>query len=205
VPRWTERIRNDVAWGGHTCAMLAAALWPVHYWRHDVMEPDDFEYLEEKYPGWERYYGRFWEDYEEMSDPANGALALGLIESVPPLCRVCHMPVILPRPDLADNRLVRDASGRKHALCSEPCETLFREAPWRYQCATWLELYDGMDLAEYIERVGLLRSDGKTLVGQPHLQTDEKHLWTIDDIRRMSIEIRDPLRDVDASTLPVIA
>ena len=205
VPRWTERIRTDIAWGGHTCAMVAAALWPVHYWRHDVMGPDDFEYLEEKYPGWDRYYGKFWEQYEEMADPANGALALSLIESIPALCRVCHMPVILPRPDLSDSRLVRDAAGRKHALCSEPCEWLFREAPWRYQCATWLELYDGMDLAEYIERVGLLRSDGRTLVGQPHLRTDEKHLWTIDDIKRMSIEIRDPLRDVDASTLPVIA
>ena len=115
------------------------------------------------------------------------------------------MPAVLPRPDLADTRLVRDAAGRKHALCSEPCETIFREAPWRYQCATWLELYDGMDLAEYIERVGLLRSDGRTLVGQPHLSTDERHLWTIDDIRRVGVEIRDPLRDIDAADLPLIA
>ena len=111
VPRWTERIRTDIAWGGHTCAMVAAALWPVHYWRHDVMGPDDFEYLEDKYPGWERYYGSFWRQYEEMSDPANGALALSLIESIPPLCRVCHMPAILPRPDLSDIRIVRDTAG----------------------------------------------------------------------------------------------
>ncbi|HVW34906.1 MAG TPA: hypothetical protein VHL53_20405, partial [Acidimicrobiia bacterium] len=73
-----------------------------------------------------------------------------------------------------------------------------------YQCATWPELYDGMDLAEYIERVGLLRSDGQTLVGQPHLHTDEKLLWTIEDIRKAGVEIRDPLRDVDAADLPLI-
>ena len=72
---------------------------------------------------------------------------------------------------------------------------LFDQAP---------ELYDGMDLAEYIERVGLLRSDGRTLIGQPHLHTDERHLWTIDDIRRLGVEIRDPLRDVAAADLPVI-
>ena len=204
VPRWTSRIRDDVAWGGHTCAMLAAALWPVNYWRQDIMEPDDFDYLEDKYPGWEKEYGRFWTDYREMADPANGALALGLLGEMPALCRVCHMPTSLPRPDLSDARLVRDAAGRKHALCSEPCLTLFLEAPHRYQCATWLELNDGHDLAEYIERVGLLRSDGKTLVGQPHLRTDEKSLWTIDDIRRLGVEIRDPLRDVDPSTLPLV-
>lgn len=204
IPRWAERARADIAWGGHTSAMLSAALWPVHYWRHDVMGPDDFEYLEDKYPGWDSYFGPFWRDYEELADPANGGLALNLVESIPPLCRVCHMPAVLPRPDLADSRLVRDRSGRKHALCSEPCEALFREAPDRYQCATWLELYDGVDLAEYIERVGLLRSDGRTLVGQPHLHRDERRLWTIDDIRRIGFEIRDPLRDVDPSTLPVV-
>ncbi len=204
VPRWSERIRRDVQWGGHTCAMVAAALWPVHYWRQDAMGEEDFEYLEEKYPGWDRYYGGFWRLYREMSDPANGALSLGLLEALPLICRVCHMPTVLPRPDLADARVVRDTAGRKHALCSEPCESLFREAPERYQSATWLELYDGVGLDEYIERVGLLRSDGRTLVGQPHLGTDEQRLWTLDDIRRLGVEIRDPLRDVDAATLPVV-
>jgi hypothetical protein len=203
VPAWADRIRADLAWGGHTCAMLAAAMWPIHYWRHDVMGPDDFEYLEDKYPGWERHFGDFWRSYEEMSDPANGALALSLIQ-MPLICRVCHMPAALPRPDIADTRVVVDTEGKKHALCSGPCETLFREAPWRYPSPTWLELHHGEDLADYILRMGLVRADGRTLVGQPHLHTDERRLWTIDDIRRAGVEITDPLREIDASGLPVV-
>ena len=194
VPRWTERIRADIAWGGHTCAMVAAALWPVHYWRHDVMGPDDFEYLEDKYPGWERYYGSFWQPVRGDVRPGQrraGARASSSRSRRCAGCATCRPSC--PGPTCPTAAWCATPSGRKHALCSEPCESLFREAPWRYQCATWLELYDGMDLAEYIERVGLLRSDGRTLVGQPHLQTDEKHLWTIDDIRRLGIEIRDPL------------
>jgi hypothetical protein len=203
VPRWSERIRRDVQWRHHTCAMVSATLWPLHYWRQDHMDDEDFEYLEGKYPGWDRYYGEFWRSYREMADPANGALQMAF-EAMPPICRVCHLPVVLPRPDRADSRVVRDTAGRKHAFCSEPCEHLFRAGPERYQSQTWLELYDGMELADYIEHVGLLRPDGKTLVGQPHLLTDEKQLWTLDDIRRLGIEIRDPLQGVDAATLPLI-
>ena len=122
--------------------------------------------------------------------------------------RCTHNPTqVVARQQFFASLSVAECEALVHrSLCRETRrgETLFREAPERYQCATWLELNDGMDLAEYIERVGLLRSDGKTLVGQPHLRTDEKSLWTIDDIRRLGIEIRDPLRDVDASTLPVI-
>jgi methane monooxygenase component A alpha chain len=58
-----------------------------------------------------------------------------------------------------------------------------------------------MDLADYIEMAGLVRADGKTLVPQPHLKTDEDWLWTIDDIRRQQIEIRDPLRAVPIEQL----
>jgi len=42
---------------------------------------------------------------------------------------------------------------------------------------------------------GLLRADGKTLLAQPHLSDDPKMLWTIDDIRALDHEIRDPLKD----------
>jgi methane monooxygenase component A alpha chain/propane monooxygenase large subunit len=34
--------------------------------------------------------------------------------------------------------------------------------------------------------------DGKTLVGQPSI--DLKRMWTIDDIRRLNFEVKDPLQ-----------
>jgi hypothetical protein len=201
TPRWAEQARFDVQWGGHTIGMISHALWPIHHWRSDPLDDEDFEYLENHYPGWEAAYGDFWRAYREMTDPRDGALALQLFEQLPMFCRVCHMPAVLPRPDIADTRLLIDADGRRHAFCSEACETIYRSEPHRYQARTWWELYDGMDLAEYIEMAGLVRADGKTLVPQPHLRTDEEWLWTIDDIRRQQIEIRDPLRAVPIGQL----
>ena len=39
--------------------------------------------------------------------------------------------------------------------------------------------------------IGLIRKDGKTLIGQPLL--DMERMWTIDDIRKLGYEIKDPL------------
>jgi hypothetical protein len=204
APRWTEQARRNVRWGGHTMAMLSAAMWPVHPWRSDCMDAEDFEFLEAKYPGWDSVYGDFWRTYQEMADPRNGALALTLLDRTPPMCRVCQMPALLPRPDQADARIVLDRAGTKHAFCSEACELSFVREPSRYRGRTWWELNDGMDLADYITMAGLLRADGRTLISQPHLRVDEQSLWTIDDIRRLGVEITDPLRLVDAATLRVI-
>jgi hypothetical protein len=45
---------------------------------------------------------------------------------------------------------------------------------------------------------GLLRGDGKTLIGQPHLSDDPKMMWTIDDIKALNYEIKDPLNSADS-------
>jgi len=46
-------------------------------------------------------------------------------------------------------------------------------------------------LADVIEDLGYVRPDGKTLIGQPALDLDR--LWTIDDIRAIGYEVKDPL------------
>jgi methane monooxygenase component A alpha chain/propane monooxygenase large subunit len=42
-----------------------------------------------------------------------------------------------------------------------------------------------------IIELGLVREDGKTLIGQPSIDSDR--MWTIDDIRRLGYEVKDPL------------
>jgi methane monooxygenase component A alpha chain len=195
-PRWIEKARKNVRWGGHTTAMFSASTWPLHPWRSDRMLEADFGYLEDHYPGWHKRFGPFWEAYDAMSDPLEGVLPFDLLGTAAVMCRVCQLPAIYPLPELADPKYLIDASDRRHALCSEACEEIFLSAPHRYQAMTWQELYGGMALSEYIVKAGLVRPDGKTLVGQPHLHTDEKRLWTIDDIRRADVELRDPLLDV---------
>ncbi len=196
VPDGVVHARRHIQWGGHSAAMFAAALWPVHAWRTDCMVEQDFEWFEEKYPGWDEHYGAFWSGYREMADPRNGHLALELLPHLPPACRVCQMPTFMPRPDVSEATFAIDSAGRRHAFCSEGCRFIYLQDPARHQGSTWCELNDGIELADYIERAGLLRADGKTLVAQPHLDVDESRLWTIDDIRRTGAAITNPLKSM---------
>jgi len=127
-----------------------------------------------------------------------------LFPEMPPICRTCQMPAVLPRPDINEIRLNIDSAGQRHAFCSEACQHIFRQAPERHCGMTWWEVNDNVELWRYIVDAGLLRSDGKTLMGQPHLRTDEASLWTIDDIRRTGVVIKDPLKTIPAEAFVAI-
>lgn len=48
----------------------------------------------------------------------------------------------------------------------------------------WETLHHDRDLADIVKDLGYVRDDGKTLIGQPHLDLDDpKKLWTLDDLR----------------------
>jgi hypothetical protein len=59
------------------------------------------------------------------------------------------------------------------------------------QSRTFWEQNHGLGLDEYIVNNGLLRSDGKTLIAQPSLNTER--MWTIEDARAWGMEITDPM------------
>ena len=102
------------------------------------------------------------------------------------------MPCVFPRQDISTVRVV-EKDGNKRAFCSEACEWMFDLEPLRYTGYTnWYEKFDGRDLAEVVLELGYVRPDGKTLIAQPHLNLE--HMWTIDDIRRLHYEIKNPLR-----------
>lgn len=192
-PDTAADARANVRWAGHELAAVSAALWPVHFWRTDPMTEADFAFLEEKYPGWWSRHGAFWTSYAQMADRDAGALALELLGDLPLTCRVCQMPAREVAGTALSPRVVADTAGLRHALCSDPCEEIFSAEPHRYTGRTWSEVNDGVELSEYIVREGLVRADGRTLIAQPHLHTDADRLWTVDDIRRHGVEIRDPL------------
>jgi hypothetical protein len=193
VPRDYAAASERIPWLGHTAAMVAFGAWPLNFWRFDPLTPADMEWMELKYPGWYGFYGKFWDEYRRRCDPRNGELALSLFPSMPPLCRVCQMPCVFPRPDISTCR-IKEYGGKRHAFCSSACESFFDQEPHRYLgYSTFYELFDGYDLADYIIENGLLRADGKTLIAQPWL--DMERMWTIDDIRASRYEIRNPLRN----------
>jgi propane monooxygenase large subunit len=48
----------------------------------------------------------------------------------------------------------------------------------------WETLHHNKDLADIVQDLGYVRDDGKTLIGQPHLDLDDpKKMWTLDDVR----------------------
>lgn len=197
-PRWADEARAAIPWAGHTSAMMSAALWPVNPWCSDYMVEDDFEFLTKHYPHWEEQYGPFWSNYRTMADPKNATLPVSMFDAIPALCRVCQMSCALPAPHMAKPSFFVDSTGRRHALCSPACAHIFRTEPHRYPGKTWLEIFDGWDLATYIQEAGLLRDDGHTLMAQPHVHHEERWLWTLDDIRRCNFEIKDPLKSMPA-------
>lgn len=188
-PRWLPNAQENINWINHSAAMAAYALWPIAFWRYEAPTEKECEWFEAEYPGWNAAYGQFWTAYRQMTDPRQGQIPAQLFPSLPPLCQVCQMPCVFPRPDVSTARVVEKA-GKKRAFCSEPCEWMFDLEPQRYLGYTnWYEKFDGWDLADVITELGYLRPDGKA---QPHLQHD--NLWTIDDIRRLKFGIKDPLR-----------
>ena len=191
VPKGWEEAKARMPWAGHTAALVAFATWPLHFWRCDPLTDKDMEWFEEKCPGWYDQVGFFWEGYRELADPAGGASTLQLFDSLPPVCRVCQMPTLLPRIDANTSR-IQVHEGKKQPFCSAGCQSIFNRDPQRYLAyKTWYELYAGYGLDEYIIENGLLRADGKTLLAQPHLEQDR--MWTIDDIKALDYEIKDPM------------
>ena len=192
APRWLPQAQDNIPWINHSAFMAAYALWPLSFWRYDPVAEQEYGWFEDNYPGWHGAYGQFWDAARPMADPGNGQIPAQLLPSLPPLCQVCQMPCIFPHPAVSTARVLERA-GKSRAFCSEACEWIFDLEPQRYTGHTnWYEKFDGWDLADVIAELGYLRPDGKTLIAQPHLNQDR--MWTIDDIRRLQFEIKDPLR-----------
>ena len=52
----------------------------------------------------------------------------------------------------------------------------------------WEDCYDGWDLADCVKDMGFVRPDGKTMISQPHLRFDDKHMWTLDHVRGYTLK-----------------
>jgi 1,2-phenylacetyl-CoA epoxidase catalytic subunit len=182
---------NDVTWGHHTTAQIFGAIWPLNFWRMDAPEPADVQWFEDHYPGWTGHYGTFWDNYRALADPAEGHLLMQELAGLPPICQVCQLPCAMPRLDCNEARIVV-LHDKPYALCSQGCEWIFNTWPeaYRHRKQFW-ERYHGWDLADVIVDLDYLRPDGKTLIAQPLLEMSRP--WTIDDIRRVGYEIKNPL------------
>jgi propane monooxygenase large subunit len=191
-----ERIAGGLI---HRTAIFAFAIWPLAYWRFDGLNERDFEWFEARYPGWYDEYGMLWEGFNALKDPREGALFLnGFLENASPICWSCMMQC------LGDHdQLYRVVDDRTRFYCSEMCMRNDFEYPGRYTGdRQFFDKYHGWDLADVVRDIGFVREDGKTLVGQPHLD-DDKPMWTLADLEACGCEVKSPnIRVAEEMGLP---
>jgi hypothetical protein len=204
-PKNLADASRDAYWAHHDSFAVAYALWPFIGYRIELPNDTDKEWFERHYPGWYSSIGRIFDRWKEIGveDPANRTSPIEhLIElgKVLHICRVCQSPLLALAPQnqrsgstLSPNAVqtrVIEYGGRKHALCSDWCERMYLQEPERYTGENFLEIFDGWELSEIVRATGGVRSDGRTLVAQPHLNSER--LWTLDDLAATRIVVRDP-------------
>ena len=181
--RARERLVNGVH---HRHAMLGHAAWPVSFWRTEPLDERDFEWFENKYPGWYAEYGGFWEALRESTDPAGGFLPLQLMSMAPPFCWTCQLNCTSE-----EDRRHRIVGERTRFYCSKECLWLDESNPGRYVGdRNFFDRFHGCELSEMVQQLGFIRADGKTLIGQPHL--NEERRWTLDDLRAYDFTVVSP-------------
>ena len=199
---WNRIVKKNYV---HKVAQFFSIGWPVAFWRIDGMTERDFDWFEAKYPGWYNEFGTYWENYRKASLPNQPPLLFldsGYV--YPHRCWSCNVPCLI-REDFC----VDEVDGELYTYCSEICrwthkvafasEYKGRPTPAMGRFSgrrQWEECYHGWDLADAIKDLGFVRSDGETLVQQPHLHFEEAKMWKLEHVR--GLELRSPLVDLRA-------
>jgi propane 2-monooxygenase large subunit len=157
-----------------------------HFWRVEPLDDADFEWFESKYPGWYETYGAPWEAFRQVNrDPQQFKALLDMaLELAAPSCWTCLMGCVFEE-DLC-HRVVDE---RTRFYCSKECMWLDESNPGRYVGdRNFFDRYHGWELSEVVRELGFVREDGKTLIGQPHLEDEGR--WTLDDVKSMGFEVK---------------
>jgi len=199
---WDRIVKKDYV---HYVAQFFSAGWPVNFWRIDPLDERDFEWFEYKYPGWYKRFGAWWENYRKLAKPQNPPIVFADTGYVyPHRCWSCLVPCLI-----REDMVVDEVDGQLYTYCSEQCRWTHKVAfSGEYQGRPtpamgrfsgrrqWEEVYHGWDLADIVRDLGFVRPDGKTLIPQPHLDWDERTMWTLDHVK--GYEMRSPLLDLRA-------
>ena len=112
---WKRIVDKDYV---HEVARFFATGWPVNYWRIDTMTDTDFEWFEEKYPGWYNKYGKWWENYNRLAYPGrNKPIAFEEVGyQYPHRCWTCMVPALI-----REDMVVEKVDDQWRTYCSETC------------------------------------------------------------------------------------
>ncbi|GBD41186.1 Toluene-4-monooxygenase system protein A [bacterium HR39] len=133
---WESHFLPELDWYHHGLH-LGVWFWrPTVWWNPDAgVSPAERDWLEEKYPGWNDTFGRWWDVITE--NVRKGEANKTLPETFPVVCNLCQIPIITPCGH-AIGKLERpipfmlEYNGRQYNFCSEICRWIFKEQPERY-------------------------------------------------------------------------
>jgi len=135
-PWYWDQFLNELNWYHHAIH-LGIWFWrPTVWWNPDAgISPEERDWLETKYPGWNATFGKYWDVIAE--NVRQGRLDLTAPETFPVICNMCQIPIISPG-GKATGYLKRSAphilhyQGRNYTFCSEPCKWIFEQKPSRF-------------------------------------------------------------------------
>jgi toluene monooxygenase system protein A len=134
---WDSIFIPELDWYHHAL-QLGVWYWrPTVWWNPDGgVSPEERDWLEEKYPGWNANYGRHWDVI--TANIRAGKPEATLPETLPMVCNMCHIPVVSPagyNAGVLASPLpkILDRDGRRYTFCSEPCQWVFEQSPARFQ------------------------------------------------------------------------
>jgi toluene monooxygenase system protein A len=135
-PWYWDQFINELTWYHHA---IHTAVWTYRqtvWWNPDAgVSSDERQWLEEKYPGWNRNFGRHWDVITQNLRDGNEAATLP--ETIPVTCNLCQLPIVraagvaLGALDTAAP-LRHTHEGRTYLFCSEPCRWIFTQRPERF-------------------------------------------------------------------------
>jgi toluene monooxygenase system protein A len=132
-PWYWDTFLDELNWLHHA-DHLGVWFWRrTVWWNPDAgVSPEEREWLEAKYPGWNDTFGRYWDTITE--NIRNGRTDLTLPQTLPMVCNMCHIPVCTPS-DPKKRHIapyVSEFNGRRYQFCSEPCKWIFDNNTERY-------------------------------------------------------------------------
>lgn len=199
-PASLRDAKRDAYWAHHDLALAAYAMWPLGFARLALPDEEDQAWFEMNYPGWADHYGKIFNEWKKLGyeDPKSGFIPYKwLLEKGHDVYidRVSQVPFIPSLAKGSGSLRVHEFNGKKHSLTDDWGERQWLIEPERYECHNIFEQYEGRELSEVIAEGHGVRSDGKTLIAQPHTRGD--NLWTLEDIKRAGCVFPDPLAKFD--------
>ncbi|WP_040790839.1 aromatic/alkene/methane monooxygenase hydroxylase/oxygenase subunit alpha [Nocardia paucivorans] len=135
-PWYWEQFIEELTWYHHAIHLGVWNYRPTVWWNPDAgVSPEERLWLEEKYPGWNRHFGKHWDVIGE--NIRKGDVAATLPQTLPITCNLCQLPIVraagVTVGALTDPAPLRHThEGRDYVFCSEPCRWIFTRRPERF-------------------------------------------------------------------------